>query len=69
MIKYQVTEAMKKKQLPDLLTITETCEALKVHSNTLRNWDKKGILKAIRFGQRGDRRYKREDISKFIDTK
>ena len=69
MIKYQVTEAMKKKQLPDLLTITETCEALKVHSNTLRNWDKKGILKAIRFGQRGDRRYKREDIDKFINIK
>lgn len=69
MIKYQVTEAMKKKQLPDLLTITETCEALKVHSNTLRNWDKKGILKAIRFGQRGDRRYKREDIDKFINMK
>lgn len=58
-----------KKKLPDLLTITETCDVLKVHSNTLRNWDKKGILKAIRFGQRGDRRYKKEDISKFIDTK
>lgn len=54
-------------KLPELLTLKETCEILKVHPNTLRQWDKKGILKAVRFGQRGDRRYRRENIEKFIN--
>ena len=58
---------MKKKSLPGLLTITEVSEMLKVHPNTLRKWDKKGILKAVRFGQRGDRRYKKEDIEKLTN--
>ncbi len=58
---------MKNKQLPELLTLAEACEVLKAHPNTLRQWDNKGILKAIRFGERGDRRYKREDILKFIN--
>ena len=45
----------------------EASEILKCHPNTLRLWDKKGILKAIRFGERGDRRYKREDILKLLE--
>jgi len=53
---------MKKKGMGELLTITEVSKLLKIHPNTLRAWDKKGILKAVRFGIRGDRRYKREDV-------
>ena len=52
----------KKAKMPELLTLAEACQILKVHPNTLRKWDKKGILKAVRFGQRGDRRYRKEDI-------
>jgi len=59
----------KKNKLPELLTLREVCEILKVHPNTLRQWDKKGILKAVRFGKRGDRRYKKEDIIKLIHQK
>lgn len=59
----------KKSKLPELLTLSEACQVLKVHPNTLRQWDKKGILKAIRFGQRGDRRYKKEDIIKLVEEK
>jgi len=55
---------MVKKQ--KLLKLSETAEILNVHPNTLRKWDKKGILRAVRFGERGDRRYKREDIEKLI---
>ena len=60
---------MKTKPLPELLSLTEACEILKAHPNTLRQWDKKGILSAVRFGPRGDRRYKKEDIEKFINTR
>jgi len=55
-----------KQQIPELLTLKEASKILKVHPNTLRQWDRKGILKAVRFGERGDRRYKKSDIQKFI---
>ena len=52
--------------LPELLTLKEASEILKCHPNTLRQWDNKGILKAVRFGERQDRRYRKEDILKLI---
>lgn len=51
-----------------LLKLSEASEMLNVHPNTLRKWDKKGILKAVRFGLRGDRRYNKLDIEKFIKS-
>ena len=58
------------KKNPDrLLTIKETSELLGVHPNTLRNWDNKGKLKAVRIGTRdgvGDRRYKLKELLKLI---
>lgn len=51
---------------PDILTLQEACKLLNCHPNTLRNWDNKGILKAIRFGSRGDRRFKKEDLLKIV---
>lgn len=53
-------------KIPELLSMKETCELLKVHPNTLRLWDKKGILKAVRFGTRKDRKYKKEDILRLL---
>jgi len=49
-----------------LLKISETAKLLNVHPNTLRKWDKKGVLIAIRFGERKDRRYRKEDILKLL---
>ena len=57
---------MDKNKLPEILTMKQVCELLNLHPNTLRNWDNKGILKAIRFGNRRDRRYKKSDILKLI---
>ena len=37
-------------KIPELLTLKEACDILKCHPNTLRQWDKKGILPAIRIG-------------------
>ena len=59
----------KLKELPDILTLQQACEVLNCHPNTLRGWDNRGILKAIRFGSRKDRRYKKADIMKFIGEK
>ncbi len=56
-------------KLPALLTIKQVSKVLNVHIATLRRWDKKGKLKAIRVGLRsgvGERRYHREDIIKLI---
>lgn len=49
-----------------LLKIKEAAEMLGVNPETLRRWDNDGILKAVRVGSRGDRRYKLEDIEKKI---
>lgn len=53
-------------RVPELLSLMEACEILKVHPNTLRQWDAKGILPAVRFGQKRIRRYRKEDILKLI---
>ncbi len=60
---------MKKPQVSELIKLSEACRILKVHPNTLRKWDKKGILKAVRFGQRKDRRYKKKDIMKLVNNR
>lgn len=57
------------KDLPEVLTLQQACELLNCHPNTLRNWDRVGILKAIRFGTRKDRRYRKSDILKLIKKK
>lgn len=59
---------MDKNKLPNILTLKQACELLNCHPNTLRNWDNQGILKALRFGRRKDRRYKKADIIKFIEN-
>ncbi|MBU1000088.1 helix-turn-helix domain-containing protein [Patescibacteria group bacterium] len=57
-----------KDELPKLLTIRQAAEILNVHVETLRRWDKSGKLKAIRVNDRGDRRYKPEDLEKLMKT-
>jgi len=56
---------MQQDQLEELLTINEACSYLKVHPNTLRNWDRQGVLKAKRIGTKGVRRYSKDDIVNF----
>ena len=61
--------AEKNEKMPELITLKEACNILKCHPNTLRQWDKKGILVAVRFGERKDRRYRKEDILKLLNQK
>lgn len=54
------------KKIQKLLKIREAAEILNVNPETLRRWDRSGKLKAIIISKRGDRRYKVEDIKRFI---
>jgi len=58
-------------QKPDLrskamLTTRQVADLLGLHPNTVRRWNKKGILKACRIGTRGDRKFRREDVDGFL---
>jgi excisionase family DNA binding protein len=53
-------------QLESLLAVREVAQLLHIHSNTVRRWSDQGILKAYRISRRGDRRFKREDIARFL---
>lgn len=48
--------------LPDLLTVREVANILRVSPLTIKRWGKRGKLPAIRINSRGDRRYKKEAI-------
>ena len=48
--------------LPDLLTVREVSEVLRVSPLTIKRWGKRGKLPAIRINSRGDRRYKKEAV-------
>lgn len=48
--------------LPDLLTVREVSEILRVSPLTIKRWGKRGKLPAIRINSRGDRRYKKEAV-------
>ena len=61
--------AKNNKEIPELITLQEACDILKCHPNTLRQWDNKGILVAVRFGERKDRRYRKEDILQLLNQK
>lgn len=50
------------KNLPDLLTVREVAELLRVSPLTIKRWGKRGKLPAIRINSRGDRRYKKEQV-------
>ncbi len=45
-----------------VLTMREATRLLNVHSNTLRRWSDRGVIKSYRLGPRGERRFRREDI-------
>ncbi|MCG3204015.1 MAG: hypothetical protein KCHDKBKB_00692 [Elusimicrobia bacterium] len=55
--------------IPDhsLLTIKEVAKILRVSTDTLKRWESKGKFKSVRLGPRGDRRYERDYILKFME--
>ncbi len=52
--------------MDDLLTAKEAAEKLKIHINTLRRWSEEGKINSYVISERGDRRYKTEDLEIFL---
>jgi len=48
--------------LPDLLTVREVADILRVSTLTIKRWGTRGKLPAIRINSRGDRRYKKDQV-------
>lgn len=59
----------KENKQKDILSIKEVSELFGVHQDTLRNWEKKGIITPLRVGPRGDRKYRLDDIDKIANDK
>lgn len=60
---YQTTKKkIKLDDLPDLLTVREVADLLRVSVLTIKRWGKRGKLTPIRINSRGDRRYKKEAV-------
>jgi len=58
----QVKRQLRIDELPDLLTVREVAEILRVSPLTIKRWGKRGKLPPIRINSRGDRRYKKESV-------
>ena len=53
-------------ELEPMLTVREVARLLHIHTNTVRRWVDKGMIRAYRITRRGDRRFRREDIDSFL---
>jgi len=53
-------------RISNMLTIREVARMLHVHPNTLRRWSNEGRIDAYRINSRGDRRFKREEVVRFL---
>jgi len=57
-----IKKNLRLEDLPDLLTVREVAEILRVSPLTIKRWGKRGKLPAIRINSRGDRRYRKEAV-------
>jgi excisionase family DNA binding protein len=53
-------------KLGPLMTVRDVARLLNIHNNTVRRWSDRGMIKAYRINHRGDRRFKREEIVRFL---
>lgn len=60
-------KAYESELLDRMLTVNEIAHLLHIHPRTVRRWEKKGQLKSYRFGPKSVIRFKREDLSNFIN--
>jgi excisionase family DNA binding protein len=56
------------KRLNKMLTVDDIADIFKVHPCTIRRWEKQGRLKSYRLSDHACLRFKREEISNFIES-
>lgn len=61
------TEGQEKKLPQKMLTVKEIASILNIHPNTVRRWEKKGLLESYGIGPRRSLRFKREDMIDFLN--
>ena len=61
------TEGRENKLPKKLLTVREVAFILNVHPNTVRRWEKEGLLKSYSIGPRHSLRFRQEDIIDFLE--
>ena len=49
-----------------MLTVRDIASILNIHSNTVRKWEKEGLLKSYSIGPRHSLRFRQEDIIDFL---
>ena len=54
-------------KLPKMLTVTEVASILNLHSNTVRRWEKKGLLSSYSIGPGNNLRFRQDDILDFLN--
>ncbi len=65
-LKNKSTTKVSLSDLPDLMTIREVADLLRISPLTIKRWGKKGKLPAIRINTRGDRRYRKEVVLRLL---
>ena len=68
-MKNKLVQKVSLSDLPDLLTIREVADLLRVSPLTIKRWGKKNKLPAIRINSRGDRRYRKEVVTQLLGVK
>lgn len=53
-------------EIKPMLTVKDVAHLLHIHVNTARRWSDQGIIKSYRITRRGDRRFRREDILRYL---
>jgi len=53
-------------EMAPMMTVAEVARLLHVHRSTLRRWTDRGLIRSYRISARGDRRFNREDIARFL---
>lgn len=54
-------------EMPELLSIGQVSDLFGIHADTLRNWEKQGLLVPLRVGPRKDRKYRPQDVKAIMD--
>ena len=55
------------RKLDSMLTVRQVADFLQVSICSVRRWSDSGTLRFYRVGSRGDRRYQKEDVLRFLD--